>query len=366
MASFTVSTEVLTAQTLGLGEAGAVTPNGNLMVTSQDSAVSMTDFAFLTVSGSIFSSTTGVDSLTSGYVTVGATGVITASNTAIHLAGGPFLSTINNRGIIYAGLGIVADTGNLTVSNAGQITGDGGAAIRAGGGSVINVMNSGDILGSNYGIVTEGTSKTNVTNAGIVYGVTGALSLSNGVSVVVNTGTLSGKSLLGGGADVFNGTGGVQGAVYGGTGADIIRGGLGDDALFGDAGADVVRGNVGDDDLYGGADADVMYGGVGDDFLAGGVGIDVLRGGEGDDRLTGGTQVDTFVFSRNQGTDRVTDFQNGTDKLDLRAFDFASLAAVKALCSASSLGLRIDVPGEGVIFVAGLTLAQLNAADLLL
>jgi hypothetical protein len=72
------------------------------------------------------------------------------------------------------------------------------------------------------------------------------------------------------------------------------------------------------------------------------------------------------VFARGQGTDRVTDFVNNIDKLDLRAFDFANVAAVAALASASSFGLRIDVPGEGMIFVSGLTLATLNAADVLL
>jgi serralysin len=76
--------------------------------------------------------------------------------------------------------------------------------------------------------------------------------------------------------------------------------------------------------------------------------------------------VDTFVFSRGQGTDRVTDFVNNVDKLDLRAFDFANLAAVKAVSDAAAFGLKIDVPGEGVIFVQGLTLALLSAGDVLL
>ena len=69
---------------------------------------------------------------------------------------------------------------------------------------------------------------------------------------------------------------------------------------------------------------------------------------------------------RGQGTDRVTDFVNNVDKLDLRAFDLGSVAAVTALASASGFGLRIDVPGEGMIFVTGLTLATLSAADVLL
>jgi Ca2+-binding RTX toxin-like protein len=366
MAFFTIVNEVTAPQVLNTGESGVVTVNGNLMTGAQDTAVSMTDFAFLNVAGTILSQAFGIDSVNAAYVSVAASGAVIGNTTAIHIAGATFASTVNNRGLVYGATAIISDSGPLNVLNAGQITGDAFAAISTTGTGLVTVTNSGDIFGSTYGILTAGTSTATITNTGVISGIIGALSLANGVSVVLNTGTLGGKSLLGGGADVFNGAGGVQGSVYGGAGADKILGGVTDDALFGDAGADSLRGNAGDDDLFGGADADVMYGGAGDDALSGGVGIDVLRGGEGDDRLTGGTLVDTFVFSRNQGTDRVTDFQNGTDKLDLRAFDFANLAAVTALSSASSLGLRIDVPGEGVIFVQGLTMAMLSAGDVLL
>ncbi len=284
------------------------------------------------------------------------------------MAGATLASTVNNRDLVYGATAILSDSGPLTILNAGQITGDAFAAISTTGTGLITVTNSGDIFGGTYGILTAGTSTATITNTGVISGITGALSLANGVSVVLNTGTLGGKSLLGGGADVFNGTGGVQGSVYGGAGADKILGGLGDDALFGDAGADVLRGGQGDDDLFGGADADQMFGGLGDDALSGGAGVDVLRGGEGDDRLTAGTQADTFVFTRGQGTDRITDFANGVDKIDLRAFDFANLAAVRALASATSVAtvLRIDLPGEGMLFVQGLTLATLTAGDVLL
>ena len=366
MTSFTVNGEVTTSQTLGLAEAGAVTMTGNLMVTGAGNAVNMTDFAFLTVSGSIFAAQSAIDSLSAAFINVGATGVVTAFDSAIHVAGGSILSTVNNKGIIYGFSGIVADSGPLTVSNAGQITGDGSSAIVFAGTGLLSVANSGDVFGASFGIFSSGTTSANIVNSGIITGSSGAMSLGSGASNVLNTGTLGGRTLLGGGTDQFDGTGGVQGIVYGGAGADTIRGGAGDDVLNGDAGADVLRGNAGDDVMGGGADADVLYGGLGEDSLTGGTGLDTLRGGDGDDRLTGGTLADTFVFSRGQGTDRVTDFLNGTDKLDLRAFDFANLAAVKALASASSLGLRIDVPGEGILFVQGLTLATLTAGDVLL
>jgi hypothetical protein len=59
-------------------------------------------------------------------------------------------------------------------------------------------------------------------------------------------------------------------------------------------------------------------------------------------------------------------FADNVDKLDLRAFDFASVAGVKALASDAAFGLRIDVPGEGVIFINGLTFAQLSGGDMIL
>jgi Ca2+-binding RTX toxin-like protein len=366
MTSFTVNGEVTAPQVLNLDEAGAVTTIGNLMVTSQNSAVTMTAFAFLNVSGSIYSAVNGVDAQEEGYVIVGTTGILTGFTYGVHIAGGAFQSTVNNLGVVYGSGGIFADSGSLLVLNAGQITGDFTAGVRLAGTGALQVTNSGDIFGAVNGIESVGTSSATITNTGVISGGIAALSLSSGASLVTNTGTLGGKSLLGGGADTFNGTGGTQGNVYGGTGADIVLGGDGDDKFFGDAGADILRGRLGDDALDGGADADQLFGGLGDDSLTGGTGLDTLRGGADDDRLTGGTGVDTFVFLRNQGTDRITDFVNNVDKLDLRAFDFASVAAVAALASASSFGLRIDVPGEGVVFVAGLTLATLNGADLLL
>ncbi len=74
MTSFTVSNEVTTQQTLGTGEAGVVTSTGNLM-TGGSVAVIITDYAFLSVSGSVYSSDTAVDSLSAGYVNVGTTGI---------------------------------------------------------------------------------------------------------------------------------------------------------------------------------------------------------------------------------------------------------------------------------------------------
>lgn len=98
--------------------------------------------------------------------------------------------------------------------------------------------------------------------------------------------------------------------VYGGTEDDLVDGGAHDDFVFGDEGDDKVKGRQGND---------FLYGGEGDDELQGGKNRDVLEGGLGNDILIGGSHADSFVFqaSENEGTDTITDFEVGTDSLDL-------------------------------------------------
>ena len=46
-----------------------------------------------------------------------------------------------------------------------------------------------------------------------------------------------------------------------------------------------------------------------------------LDGGKGNDVFTGGLGNDTFVFNDLGGTDRITDFARGADKIDLSGID---------------------------------------------
>ncbi|MFN0191731.1 MAG: calcium-binding protein, partial [Aestuariivirga sp.] len=133
------------------------------------------------------------------------------------------------------------------------------------------------------------------------------------------------------------------------------------DSLRGDNNANRLTGNDGDDQLFG-------RGGV--DFLIGGNGNDLLNGGSGADTMMGGAGVDTFVEGPLVGgpvtTDRITDFQNGIDRIDLKAFGFANFAAVLALSSNAGTNLKIDVPRSEVLIVTGLTLATFDASDVIL
>ena len=86
--------------------------------------------------------------------------------------------------------------------------------------------------------------------------------------------------------------------------------------LNGTSGDDTIQGLAGNDKLSGLAGNDVLEGGSGSDTLNGGDGNDILRGGIGNDILTGGLGADRFQFEKLPGSDRITDFQLGSDKLD--------------------------------------------------
>lgn len=125
-----------------------------------------------------------------------------------------------------------------------------------------------------------------------------------------------------------------------GTGAsDVMRGANVAETLSGGGGNDTITARGGDDILYGGNGVDQLDGQDGNDVIAGGGGGDVMRGGAGmdvlisdagKDTMTGGADADSFVFTgfleRTSGfgnyiADVITDFQVGSDKIDLSALD---------------------------------------------
>lgn len=129
----------------------------------------------------------------------------------------------------------------------------------------------------------------------------------------------------------------LSNALHGMRGRDTLAGGIGDDSLFGGAGRDRLSGDIGADVLSGGADADRLSGGAGDDRLT---------GGAGNDRLTGGDGVDSFVFTRRQGIDTVTDFTRGIDRLVLDD----ALWNGAALSAQTVVNRFAKVQGDDVVF----------------
>lgn len=91
-------------------------------------------------------------------------------------------------------------------------------------------------------------------------------------------------------------------------------------------------GNSAANTLTGNSGNNTLKGGAGNDRLNGGAGKDILIGGLGHDTLTGGDAHDLFVINsvketgRTRSTDDViTDFQHGTDDIDLHAIDASKL-----------------------------------------
>ena len=91
----------------------------------------------------------------------------------------------------------------------------------------------------------------------------------------------------------------------------------GDDVVTGNAGNDLLYGGDGDDTLDGLDGKDDIYGGPGDDIIQGGEGDDNLYGNQGDDEITGGSGSDLFVLRFQDGSDTITDYTDGEDKLGL-------------------------------------------------
>ncbi len=121
------------------------------------------------------------------------------------------------------------------------------------------------------------------------------------------------------GNDTLSGAGGAD-TLFGDGGDDDLNGGVAIDTLNGGDGNDLLSGGGGNDVLNGEAGEDRLFGDEGNDMLDGGAGFDRLNGGEGIDVLTGGADVDWFILTgADFGNDRVTDFEDGVDKLVFRA-----------------------------------------------
>lgn len=161
--------------------------------------------------------------------------------------------------------------------------------------------------------------------------------------------------------DVRGGQGGDQ--IDGGDGADQVKGGSGADRLIGGAGDDRITGNAGRDHIFGGQGDDQIDGGVGRDLIHGGSGADRMDGGGDNDRFWGGDGADTFVFGANFGFDRIYDFADGIDLIDLSGI--ASVTGFEDLEPHLTQTHRHSVItlAEGTLVLNKTDLADLSAAD---
>jgi|GEM_PF-6945939 len=156
--------------------------------------------------------------------------------------------------------------------------------------------------------------------------------------------------------------------IRGRRGDDIIDGGSGDDDIFGGGGSDILFGGDGDDSLNGGGGRDALYGGAGDDNLNGGNGHDTLFWESGNDIFTGGSGNDTFVFSHLGGQPRslvtVTDFEDGSDLLDISSFDVLTNRTIDIAIIEGSAGTYFYLHDAGAVISPIVLLENMVAADL--
>lgn len=201
--------------------------------------------------------------------------------------------------------------------------------------------------------------RSDTTNQRIVMaggGISDAYGLVGNISIMTDTRLEnlqagSGNDRVSGNA--FNNT------IWGNAGNDVLNGGGGNDTLIGGAGRDTLVGGIGNDvyhvdaldviveqanggvDLVnsaasftlgtaleqlrltgtaaingtGNAEANVIYGNANANQLRGLGGNDMLSGNAGNDSLWGGAGADVFLF--NAGRDRIMDFQNDIDTIQI-------------------------------------------------
>lgn len=143
----------------------------------------------------------------------------------------------------------------------------------------------------------------------------------------------------------------------GGDGNDRVFGGGGDDTLSGDDGNDRVKGNSGDD---------IVLGGGGNDRVIGGGGSDTLDGGAGSDRYHGGFGADTLIFSADGVSDKINNFQDGLDLIDVSAFAIADIDAIIGTGRQIGEDLILDFGGGDTIIIEDTQLSQVGADDFIL
>lgn len=159
---------------------------------------------------------------------------------------------------------------------------------------------------------------------------------------------------------------------YGGDGNDNIsstgsneyfRGGAGNDTLV-----TTQTNNSSHDTMYGGSGDDSLSSKGGNDYLHGGTGSDTLNGEADKDTLTGGLGSDVFIFSNlthstTANPDLITDFENGTDRIQLTGLGFTALTDFETLSYNGTITTLADTQTSFAITFTGDVTAQLDNTD---
>jgi len=292
----------------------------------------------------------GVDAILTGddddRVTIGAGGagqIETGLGDDVVVTGAGFVDLIATR------------DGNDTVE-----VGSGGVGrVNAGGGDDVIILSEIDPL---FGVTVFGNSGVDTMDfSSFQTGVFFSLDLA-GQFQNVGSGNITGAGVVGYFAEVSveNLIGSSRNDSLTGDGnANLLEGNKGVDTLIGGDGNDTIDGGQNGDSIVGGLGSDVLIGGTGKDRIEGNKGGDTLDGGSSNDFLRGGSGSDVFVFADGYGQDKIRDFQQGTDIMQIsdHAGGFGTLSI-----STQGANLVVDYDGGTIILLqdAGMTL---TAAD---
>lgn len=229
-------------------------------------------------------------------------------------------------GMFYGGA--LYNSGLLKSADLGVLFDDDGGVLR----------NSGKIKTEGTAVNAAGTST--IINDGLIASSGRKVIEAFGAINLVNTGKI--KSLV----NLSD-----EDDTYLGRGDGVVKG-----SVLGVGGSDTMIGSRAEDIFNGGNDDDTLKGRVGDDSLVGGFGADILNGGRGKDKLWGGPgarpdgDIDTFQFlERKMGTDRIMDFVNGSDLVQLH-----DQFLVGDLSSTLAGALSTNADGDAVVNLAQL------------
>ena len=314
---------------------------------------------------------------------------------------GTFADIVNRGTVDGADYGIYG-SGDDTLRNFGNISGDTGVAF---GGSESRIVNHGQVRGLQDGITMESEGYLRNEKGGMIVSEQAAIEFNgSGLSEVVNRGLIrsddvaihsagsvhiknSGRIVgdieMGGLADTLDTRKGViKGDVFGGDGNDLYFVGKSSVTIIEEAGGSgghdrvsstsghLLETNIEDLFLLGRKDIDgagnasdnLIAGNKGDNNLFGLDGNDFISGGGGNDVLYGGDGADAFIFVHLFGIDRIADFTDGSDKLDIEGVlsqqHFDELDIIE-----KNGNLIIDMDFGNKVIIEDMLLSQLSYAQ---
>ena len=226
-------------------------------------------------------------------------------------------------------------------------------------GLTVTAVNS---SGARYSTTTESAGGYSLALAAGTYKVTFSGGGYSSVTKQVTVGSANVK------LDLIDPSKAASTTIGGTAGNDTLKGTSAANTIKGSGGNDKLYGNGGSDKLYGGTGNDALTGNAGNDRLYGDSGKDTLSGSSGNDILTGGTSADTFRFSGKWGKDKITDFKNASDHIDLRSTDLSFKDLGISQFNADSDGRADDVlikaDGQSITLL-NVKLSLIGASDFL-